>query len=87
MSRVLRTDYLDLTEAEREAIHAWVRNHGIKPSDVPIDGIRFDDATGEWVITIAMRNAEGRQYIDHSGLLATREERRPAKPDLPWPTR
>jgi hypothetical protein len=86
VSTVLRPEYHKLTEAEREAIHAWVRNHGLDPADVPVDGIRFDAVAMQWVITVALRNANGSKYLDGDGELAVRYERRPAEPLLPWPS-
>jgi hypothetical protein len=78
-----RVNYLDLTEAEREAVHAWVRLHGIEPEVVPVDGaISHDRVTHEWVIEcFALR--DGRPYWD--GANVVRETvRRPWFAPLPW---
>lgn len=86
-SHVEYVEYLNLTTIAREAVHAWVRAHGINPADVPLDGIRFDTETDEYVITVANRDAGGSKYVGDDGELSTREERRPAEPLLPWPTK
>lgn len=78
-------EYLDLSDIDREAVHAWVDNHGIDHNDVPLDGIRFDTETGEYVITVYDRAAGGNRYLNVAGSPATYEIRRPAQPLLPWP--
>lgn len=80
-------EYLDLSDVDREAVHAWVDNHGINHKDVPLDGIRFDTETDEYVITVYDRTASGNWYVDEHGEPVTFEVRRPAQPLLPWPKR
>jgi hypothetical protein len=76
--------YFELTPVERGEVHAWVRAHGLEPSNVPIDGILGrDEATSEWRIR-EYRTALGHKYLDSAGEPASRVVRRVERAPLPW---
>lgn len=76
-------DYVDLTDAEREAIHDWVRLHHLEPADIPLDGILGrDDETGEWRIRQYRRRNGSIYFEDYE--IATRVVRRVERAPLPW---
>jgi hypothetical protein len=85
VSTVLSPEYHQLTEAEQHAVQAWLRAHGIDPSDVPVDGI--DSIGGQYRILVWQRTASGKRMADQLGGPVGVYEFRPAEPALPWPTR
>ena len=83
-----RVDYCDLTDAQREAIHAWCRLHRITLEDTPINAlIEYDPVHDEWRVE-QYRRRGGRFYLIGHGAeaeVASCVIRRQRKADLPWP--
>lgn len=80
-----RVHYHDLTGDEREAVHTWVREHGLEPSNVPIDGLLgYDAGTGEWRIRV-YRRRDGKLYVGDGGEAAAIVVRRVQRRPLQWP--
>lgn len=52
-------------EARRELLAAWVRDHGIDPSDVPIDTV-LEVKGDQLTIEVFVRGADGRVRLDPS---------------------
>lgn len=76
--------YSALLPDEQEAIHAWLRLHGLDPSNVPLDGILgFDSTTKEWRIRL-YRTRGGRKFLVDKDEIATCVVRRLSKAPLPW---
>jgi len=76
--------YFELTPAEREAVHGWLREHGLDPSITPAEAAwDFDRASGEWRIPqYSLRN--GHPYVSLSGEVAMVTVRRVPKRPPPW---
>jgi hypothetical protein len=81
-----RVPYFHLTPDEREAVHQWVRDHNLRPKDVPVDGrIELDETTNEWRI---------QQFAQHDGEMLVGFDGEPVKivvrrtnlRNLPWRT-
>lgn len=80
-----RLRYMELTADEREAVHAWVRDHGLEPSNVPVDGLLgYDTKTGEWRIRVFLMR-DGKPYPGADGEIAAIVVRRAQRRPLPWP--
>jgi len=79
-----RLPYERLTEPERQALHAWLELHHVRPAVVPFGSvIEYDPATNEWLIeTFAQRN--GSPYLDADGEVVRVTVRRQYKAPLVW---
>jgi hypothetical protein len=84
MGMVTPSWFESLIKDEKEAVRNWLRGHDLDPDDVPVDGIRYDAVAQEWVITVFMRNRQGKFYFDRQGDMATAEVRRPGPPPPFW---
>jgi hypothetical protein len=79
-----RVPYEELSADEREALHEWLRLHGIVHTTVPVDApFAFDEPTGEWLITVHELR-DGRPFVGPDGKAATEVLRRRELAPLPW---
>lgn len=82
--------YLDLPAEDRAAIHAWLTDHRVDYTRVPVYArFDFDAVTGEWRIPIYWHDAGGRMGLasGRPGERLIRQHvirRRELRP-LPWP--
>jgi hypothetical protein len=84
-----RIPYLELPTADKELLHAWLTEHHVDYTTVPVWAqFDFDEATGEWVIPVYEVDADGRMRLDpmRGDVLKTVVRRRELSP-LPWPKR
>ena len=70
---------------EREAIHDWIRLHGLAPEDIPLDGLLGrDPLTGEWRIRVYRRPVAGKLILNEAGEVDSYVVRRIPKAPLVW---
>ncbi|GGN40412.1 hypothetical protein GCM10010109_69490 [Actinoplanes campanulatus] len=82
--------YLQLMADQREQIHAWLTDHRINYTRVPVYAqFAYDSATQEWRIPIYWHDSNGRMRIDLDGhgleLVRQHVVRRRELRPLPWP--
>lgn len=65
MTALISPEWEDLTQEEREAVHARLTSHGIDPKDVPVTGISARG--GYYEIEVYQRGAHGLLIADQSG--------------------
>jgi hypothetical protein len=79
-----RVPYEELTDAEREAIHDWLRLHGIRPEATPVTArFEYDRATREWCVE-QHRRRDGKLHVGADGEVERCVVRRLEKAPLPW---
>lgn len=60
-----RAPYLALTPDQKQALHAWLNDHGVDHKRVPIYAdFERDDTTSEWRIPVYWVDDRGRMRID-----------------------
>lgn len=80
-----RVDYEDLTDEEREAIHAWCRTHNVDPKETPINPvIEHDATTDEWRIEQFARSNGSIRIDPTRDRVVTKFLRRVRKAELIW---
>lgn len=76
--------YFALTNEQRDEFHGWFALHGVDHAVVPLTArIELDEATGEWLIPVYLRNADGARYVGDDGEVASDVLRCPWRADPP----
>lgn len=77
--------YFDLTPAERDAVHAWVTDHGFDPKHISTNTPTYDRATGEWTFTRYLTTDDGNLAAINGEPATVKATITPTRP-LPWRT-